>query len=66
MRCNAATALATVNGNEIRYEKPLSHAGREGAESRQSILALSQDTGLLSASLPLFRRGGEGDTHEEN
>jgi hypothetical protein len=33
-RCNAATALATVNGNEICGEKPLSNTGWEGAESR--------------------------------
>ena len=33
-RCNAATALATVNGNEICDEKPLSKIGWEGAESR--------------------------------
>jgi hypothetical protein len=33
-RCNAATALATVNGNEIRDEEPLSNIGWEGAESR--------------------------------
>ena len=33
-RCNAATALATVNGNEICDHKPLSNIGWEGAESR--------------------------------